>query len=172
MVKNIRGSVLVIVMVYTLFLIILGITISGVAVCEHRMEIAHRNVVKAYYLAEAGMERIIYEITKMGRPLISNLKGNTWEMEEGDNGLIEPGVDARFVVGITDVDVINETFIGEGGDIELYKTIYSIKLKSTAVYRGAPAGLEAYISVEVYENTEEHNRVEVLRWRQVGGDIG
>ncbi|MDD2574329.1 MAG: pilus assembly PilX N-terminal domain-containing protein [Firmicutes bacterium] len=169
MVKNRHGSALVMVMVYALVLIILGIAILGVAVNEYRMEAAHRNVVKAYYLAEAGMEKAIFEITEMETILPSFIGDKEWEMGPEDSGLVESGVYGDFKVTVGYVEIYDEIFVGEGEDIVLYKTIYEIKLKSMAVCSGAPAGLEAIILVENYENSVEDNKVEVWNWRQIRG---
>jgi hypothetical protein len=164
-----KGSALVMVMIYSLVLIILGTAILGVAVSEYRMEVAHRNVVKAYYLAEAGMEKAIFEITEMEAIQPFLLMDRVWEMEPYDLDLIEPGVQGDFRVTVECIELIDEIFAGEGEDIELYKTTYEIKLKSMASYRSAPAGLEATILVEDYEAAETDNRVEVYNWRQIRG---
>jgi hypothetical protein len=169
MVNNRKGSALVMVMIYSLVLTILGTAILGVAINEYRMEAAHRNVVKAYYLAEAGMEKAIYEITEMESILPSFLSNKVWEMEPYDLDLIEPGAQGDFKVTVEYIELRDEIFAGEGEDIELYKTTYEIKLKSMAAYKGAPARLEAIILVEDYEAAETDNKVEVYNWRQIRG---
>ena len=170
MTRNRKGSVLVVVMLYTFVLTVLGTAIMGVAINEYRMEAAHRNSVKAYYLAEAGLEKAVYEISQMEAIVPEILKNMKWEMENEDLGLIEPGVQGDFLVTVEYVGLIDVILADEGKSSEVYKTIYEIKLKSMAVYKEAPAGVEAHILLEDYEEIDMDNRVEVYRWRQIRGE--
>ncbi|HZX45880.1 MAG TPA: pilus assembly PilX N-terminal domain-containing protein [Clostridia bacterium] len=172
MVNNRQGLALVMVMVYALVLTILGTAILGVAISEYRMETAHRDVVKAYYIAEAGMEKAICEITQTEKILPSVLENKKWEMGPEDFSLVEPGIQAGFTVTVEYVDLKEEIFVEEGETIVLYKSIYGIGLKSVAAYKGAPAELKAIILVEDYEDMDRENKVEVQNWRQTRGVYG
>ncbi len=164
-----EGSALVMVMLFTFVITLLGTAIMGVAINEYRMEAAHRNSVKAYYLAEAGLEKAVYEISQMKAIVPGFLKQMQWKMVKEDLGLVEPGVRGDYLVTVEDVELIDVILAGEGENSEVYKSVYEIKLKSMAVYKEAPAGIEAHILVEDYEETGMDNRVEVCRWRQIRG---
>ncbi|HZX47076.1 MAG TPA: pilus assembly PilX N-terminal domain-containing protein [Clostridia bacterium] len=169
MTGNRKGSALVMVMLFTFVITLLGTAILGVAINEYRMEAAHRDSVKAYYLAEAGLEKAVYEISQMEAIVPGTLKDKQWEMESEDLGLVKPGARGDYLVTVEYVELVDVILAGEGESSEVYKTIYEIKLKSIAVYKEAPAGIETHILVEDYEETGMDNRVEVSRWRQVRG---
>ncbi|NLZ90683.1 MAG: hypothetical protein GX918_02040 [Clostridiales bacterium] len=164
-----KGSALVMVMLFTFVITLLGTAIMGVAINEYRMEVAHRNSVKAYYLAEAGLEKSVYEISQMEAIVPEFLKHMQWKMEKEDFGLVEPGAQGDYLVTVEYVELIDVILAGEGENSDVYKSVYKIKLKSMAVYKEAPAGVEAHILVEDYEGTGMDNRVEVCRWRQIRG---
>jgi hypothetical protein len=157
------------VMLFTFVITLLGTAIMGVAINEYRMEVAHRNSVKAYYLAEAGLEKSVYEISQMEAIVPEFLKHMQWKMEKEDFGLVEPGAQGDYLVTVEYVELIDVILAGEGENSDVYKSVYKIKLKSMAVYKEAPAGVEAHILVEDYEGTGMDNRVEVCRWRQIRG---
>ena len=143
-----KGSALVMVMLFTFVITLLGTAIMGVAINEYRMEVAHRNSVKAYYLAEAGLEKSVYEISQMEAIVPEFLKHMQWKMEKEDFGLVEPGAQGDYLVTVEYVELIDVILAGEGENSDVYKSVYKIKLKSMAVYKEAPAGVEAHILVE------------------------
>ena len=121
MVKNRQGSALVMVMVYALVLTVLGTAILSVAASEYRMEMAHRNVVKAYYIAEAGMEKAIYEITEMDTILPYILENKEWEMGPEDTGLVEPGAQGDYSVTVGYIVLYDRVLDGEEKTLSLLK---------------------------------------------------
>lgn len=169
MVKNNKGLALVTVMVYTLVLTVIGTAILAIAMNEYRMEKAYKSLVKAYYLAEAGMEKAIYMIAKMDVVIPESVKDMRWEMEDEDMDLVEPGVSADYEVTVREAELYDVIFTGQEEDSEVYKRILGIKLRSLAVYKGAPAGVEAGILVEDYEETGVESAVQVEYWRQIRG---
>ncbi len=168
MVEGDRGFILIITMIYVSVLIVLGTLILGVTVSEHRMAKAHGDVVKAYYIAEAGLEKAIYHITKMDAIISSSLKSKTWVMEQEDYDLLKPDAQGNFTVKTANLNPVDEVFVSEGEETKLYKRVYEITLRATGTYERAPVMLEAILYIDAYESAEKANKVEILSWRQVG----
>ncbi len=170
MARDDRGLVLVVVIIYVLLLTVLGTVTLSIALSERKMERAHSDVVKAYYIAEAGLEKAIYHITEMDVIVPSYLVDKTWAMAQEDYGLLGPDAKGDFIVEVTDLNLIEEIFVDDDdGDTDMYRTIYEIMLKAMGMFEDAPAALEAVVWVETYGDTKKTNKAKVLRWRQVGG---
>ncbi|MBA1336994.1 MAG: hypothetical protein HPY66_3430 [Firmicutes bacterium] len=163
-INNDRGSALVMVMMFTLILTILGTAMLGVAINEYMMEKAHRNSVKAYYLAEAGMEKAIYEITDLESIEGSIDIGDIWEMESEDEDLVDSGIAGNFTVTVDDISLTGTVYVDEL-ETEVYKYIYEIILTAEGQVDGAAKRLEAKIEVEDYVEDIE-NKVHVIYWKQ------
>jgi hypothetical protein len=168
MVKDKRGSVLVMVMLYTLVLIILGTSILGVAASEYIMEMAHRKRVKSYYIAEAGIEKAIYHITQMNIINPETIRGARWDMGAEDIGLVEPGARGDFTVTVKEAALYDVIYTDEGEDKKVHKRIFDIVIRSLAHYNGTPAVVEAHVLAEDYEEKSTQNKVQIYHWRQVG----
>ncbi len=166
-VNNRQGSALVLVMLYAMILTILGTSLIGAAFNEFRMERAHRNTVKAYYLAEAGIEKAIFNITGLDTIDPAVLKDTQWEMEAMDRGLVEPGASGGFVVWVKEADLFDVIYIGEGEEKEEHKRIYDVILESLADYEGTTEKVEVGVFVENYRKTGMGNKVQVYHWRQI-----
>jgi hypothetical protein len=156
-------------MLCTLVLTVLGTSMLALAVTEYRMEAAHRSRVKAYYLAEAGIEKAVFDITRLDRINTGSIRNTLWEMDARDSGLVEPGAGGGFLVTVEKADLFDVLFTGEGEDTEVYKRIFDIVLKSLADYNGTTVGVEARMLVEDYEEDDMENKVQVYHWRQIRG---
>lgn len=168
MVKNRRGSVMVVVMLYTMVLILLGVSILGAAAIEYRMEAAYRNRVKAYYLAEAGAEKAIFHIARLDVINPDTLEGSLWEMGKDDIRLLGPGDKGDFSVTVERAGLFDVVFMGDEEDIRVHKKIYDIALMATAHYNTIPATIQVHMLVEDYRQDDGKNKVQVYHWRQLG----
>lgn len=161
---NKRGSALVMVMIYTLVLMILGTSILAVTLNEYRMEKAYRESLMASYLAEAGLEKVIYNIAEL-ETIYPGLISKTWEMEDDDRDLLKTGVRGDYTVSVENVQLDDTIYVDEERTV-VYKRIYRIVLKSNASVERMIREIEAQIKVEDYEAQGIDNKVQILYWRQ------
>lgn len=159
-----RGSALVIVMIYILVLTILGTSILAVTLNEYRMEKAYRESLMANYLAEAGMEKAIYNIAEFEN-ISPDLISKTWNMEDDDRDLLKSGIRGDYSVSIKNIQLEDIIYLDEE-QTEVYKKIYKIVLDSNALVEGMVRELEAQVRVEDYEVPGIDNKVQILYWRQ------
>jgi hypothetical protein len=127
-----KGSALVMVMLFTFVITLLGTAIMGVAINEYRMEVAHRNSVKAYYLAEAGLEKSVYEISQMEAIVPEFLKHMQWKMEKEDFGLVEPGAQGDYLVTVEYVELIDVILTGSAATISSICPSFTASLATAA----------------------------------------
>ncbi|RKL64240.1 hypothetical protein DXT63_02480 [Thermoanaerobacteraceae bacterium SP2] len=165
MFNNNKGSALVMVMMYALILTILGTSVLAITMNEYRMEKAYRDSVAAYYLAEAGLEKAIYNIAEMEN-ISTDLSFQIWEMDAGDQDLLKPGSHGNYTVSVENVQLDDIIYVDEQQTV-VYKRIYKISLKSRASMEGMTREIEAGIKVEDYEAGGIENKVEILYWRQI-----
>lgn len=165
-INNDKGSALVMVMAMALVLTILGTAMLGVTVSEYRMEKAYRNSAKAYYLAEAGMEKALFEITKLEDIAADDLRTSTWNLENEDLDLLDRGGSGNFTVTVKTVSLSDIIYTDES-QTEAYKYIYEIVLRSEGVAEGSSRMIEAKIRVEDWVNGTADDRLYVLYWRQI-----
>lgn len=177
-IKNNSGSALLMVIIFVLVLIILGTAMLSATITEYRMEKAYRDSVKAYYLAEAGLEKVIYSIAEMDEIVPEELLNKTWEMEREDRDLLNPGEEGDFTVVVEEIILVDTVYKEkkdgkkegkkEGkGKKEVYKSIYEVVLKSSATVEGMTKEVELKAEVEDYREEGKDNKVEVIYWRQV-----
>jgi Tfp pilus assembly protein PilX len=163
---NEKGSALVMVMMFTLILTILGTSVLAVTMNEYRMEKAYRDSVASYYLAEAGLEKAIYDIAEMENIGIG-LVSQTWEMDADEQEeLLKPGTNGNYKVSVENVKLDDTIYVDEQQTV-VYKKIYIIILKSNASVDGMTRKIEAGIRVEDYEASGIENKVEILYWHQL-----
>lgn len=162
-----KGSALVMVMMFTLVLTILGTAMLGITINEYRMEKTHMDSVKAYYLAEAGMEKAIYDIAEMTSIDPGTLTSTTWEMESGDGDLLDTGETGDFTATVRSVILTETIYADEAGTI-VHKYIYEVSLESEGTVEGMVKEIEAKVRVEDYVIDEGmDNKAEVVYWRQI-----
>ena len=128
-----KGSALIMVMMYTMILSILGTAMLGVVINEYRMEKAHRESVKAFYLAEAGMEKAIFEISQLNAIASETLIGMTFTLEDEED-LLKPGEQGGFKVKVSTeegegVKLLDTIYFDEENEI-VFKYIYEITLEA------------------------------------------
>ncbi|HHW02643.1 MAG TPA: hypothetical protein GXX35_07515 [Thermoanaerobacterales bacterium] len=165
MLNNNKGSVLVMVMMFTLILTVLGTSVLAVTMNEYRMEKAYRDSVAAYFLAEAGLEKAVYEIAEMEN--IEGLEAKSWNMNSSEReNLLKPGSNGDYTVTVKNVQLDDIIYVDRQQTV-VYKRIYKIVLQSQASIDGMTRKIEAGIRVEDYEADDIENKVEVLYWHQL-----
>jgi len=171
-VKKNKGAALVMVMMLTLILSILGTAILGITINEYRMEKAHRDGVTAYYLAEAGMEKVIHDITKINDIETGLSIGDNWVMsvntQEGGSLLITDS-SGNITVSVEEKNSCGSIYHEDNpGIVLLYK--YRIKLHAEATVGGMIKKIECELIVG--DDNEEvvvdvDNRIKIDKWRQI-----
>jgi len=173
-----KGSALVMVMMYAMILSILGTAMLGVVINEYRMEKVHRESIKAYYLAEAGMEKAIFEISQLERIVPETVKTMVFTLDGDQGDLLKPGEQGGFTVKVSTTEgdgikLIDTIYFDEESQI-VYKYIYEITLEAVGFVgegenaRGAvKRKIQAVIKFEDYAVPNIENKAEIVFWRQL-----
>jgi hypothetical protein len=173
-----KGSALVMVMMYAMILTILGTAMLGVVINEYRMEKAHRESIKAFYLAEAGIEKAIYEISQLGIIDPETLMGMTFTLDDAQEDLLKPGEQGGFTVRVSTkegegVKLVDTIYFDEENQV-VYKYIYEITLEGVGFMgeredaKGAiKRKIQAVLKFEDYAIPTIDNKAEIISWRQL-----
>jgi hypothetical protein len=161
-----QGSVLVIVVVFCMVIFALGASILGITISDYRIGKAYQDGIKAYYLAEAGAERAIYEISRMGPIDPQALLTKEWNMDEEDSAALDTGASDNFSVEVGSVILVDTIYTEEQG-LEAGLYIYRIVLMAEGTVSTMRERVEVVLEVKDFVEQEQHNEVKVIFWRKI-----
>jgi hypothetical protein len=161
-----QGSVLVIVVVFCMVIFALGASIIGITISDYRMGKAYQDGVKAYYLAEAGAERAIHAISRMGTIDPQTLLTKEWSMDEEDSAALGTGASDNFSAKVASVILVDTIYSEEQGP-EASVYIYRIMLTADGTVSTMRERLEVVLEVLDFADHEKHNEVTAIFWRKI-----
>jgi hypothetical protein len=160
------GSVLIMVMIFCMVLFALGTSILGITISDYRLGQAFENSVKAYYLAEAGLEKVLYALSRMGSVNPEALLTTGWDMDGDDREVLNTGENSRFSVKVKEVSLVDTIYTDEQ-QLEVFAYIYTITLEAEGTVGTMRERAETVLEVQDFTEDGWNNEVTVVSWRKI-----